>query len=479
MSAPAADIGPLPPWKRTAVIFQIFPLSFQDSDGDGRGDLAGIIRRLDYIRDLGCDVIWLTPIYDSPLHDNGYDIRDYNAINTGLGTMAQFEELLSQVHARDMKLIMDIVVNHTSTEHQWFLDSRSSRSSDHRDFYIWRDPAPDGGPPTNWTSKFGGPSWSYDGTTGQYYLHLFDSTQADLNWENTRVRQACAEMISWWIDKGVDGFRLDVVNLLSKDQSFPMAPPGTDGRQFYTDGPRIHEFLRELHERSFARADLITVGEMSSTSVPACVLYTRPDRREVDMTFSFHHLKVDYPFGEKWTTAPVDVPALKRVLDEWQRGMAAGGGWNALFWCNHDQPRIVSRLGDVGRYRQASAKTLATLMHLLQGTPYIYQGEELGMANPGYDSIADYRDVESLNAYEWMRRAGTPEPEVLAILAASSRDNGRSPMQWDATVHAGFTSGRPWIPVAADHDTVNAENELADPSSVYWHYRALARLRRS
>lgn len=482
MSSPATSLdgpGPLPAWKRTALAYQIYPLSFQDSDGDGRGDLAGVISRLDHIHDLGVDVIWLTPIYDSPLNDNGYDIRDYYAIHPAMGTMDTFDELLDEVHARGMKLIMDMVVNHTSTEHEWFRRSRSSRDDPYRDYYIWRDPAPDGGPPTNWESKFGGNAWSLDEATGQYYLHLFDTTQADLNWDNPEVRTACCEMMRWWIDKGVDGFRLDVVNLLSKDPSFPQAPAGTDGRQFYTDGPRIHEYLREINERGFGNADLITVGEMSSSTIEACVGYSRPDRRELDMTFSFHHLKADYPDGKKWTTAPVDVSVLKEVLSRWQTGMAAGGGWNALFWCNHDQPRIVSRMGDTGEYRMRSAKTLGTLIQLLQGTPYIYQGEELGMANAGFDAIGDYRDVESLNAYADMRARGMPESEVLAILAGRSRDNARTPVQWDDSPHAGFTTGEPWIAVNSDYPQVNAHAVVSDPDSVYWHYRRLGELRKS
>ena len=480
MAADSSDAMAGISWKKTATVYQIYPKSFMDTTGNGTGDIAGIISRLDHIRTLGCDVIWLTPIYDSPQRDNGYDIRDYQRIYEPYGTMADVERLLAEAHARDIKIVMDMVVNHTSTEHEWFVQSRSSRDNPYRDFYIWRDPLPDGSPPTNWESKFGGNAWAWDATTEQYYLHLFDVSQADLNWENPEVRRRCYEMMRWWFAKGIDGFRLDVVNLLSKDQSFPQAPPGTDGRQFYTDGPRIHEFLNEMNREVFAEGDRLTVGEMSSTSVERCVQYTHPDSHELDMTFSFHHLKVDYPGGEKWTAAPFDFLALKDVLTHWQTGMHAGGGWNALFWCNHDQPRVVSRFGDPGEYRVKSAKMLATVLHLMAGTPYIYQGEELGMTNPNFPSISYYRDVESLNAYTAMRDQGVPESQILAILDQKSRDNSRTPIQWTPGQHAGFTTNEePWIPLAPNYPAINAEQALADPDSVFWHYNALIRLRKS
>jgi len=464
-------------WKKTAVVYQIYPRSFADSDGDGLGDIPGIISKLDHIAALGCDVIWLTPVYDSPQNDNGYDIRNYRDVYPPFGTMADLERLLAEAHARGIKLVMDMVVNHSSTEHEWFVQSRSSRDNPYRDYYIWRDPAPDGGPPTNWVSKFGGNAWEYDEQTGQYYLHLFDVTQADLNWENPKLRQDCYEMMRWWFAKGMDGFRLDVVNLLSKDQSFPQAPEGTDGRQFYTDGPRIHEFLHEMNAEAFRGK--LTVGEMSSTTVEHCVRYTRPENAELDMTFSFHHLKVDYPGGAKWTDAPMDFLALKDILTHWQVGMAEGGGWNAVFWCNHDQPRVVSRFADDGEHRVASAKMLATTVHLLQGTPYIYQGEEFGMTNPHFTSIRQYRDVESLNAFRELREAGKAEDEVLRILDRKSRDNSRTPVQWDDSPHAGFTTGEPWIGVAANYPEVNAAAAVADPDSVFHHYRRLIELRKT
>lgn len=464
-------------WKKKAVVYQIYPRSFADSNGDGLGDIPGIIDKLDYIKELGCDVIWLTPVYDSPQNDNGYDIADYQAIYPPFGTMEDLETLLEEAHKRDIKLVMDMVVNHTSTDHEWFRQSRSSRDNPYRDYYIWRDPAPDGGPPTNWVSKFGGNAWEFDEETGQYYLHLFDVTQADLNWENPKVREDVYEMMRWWFDKGMDGFRLDVVNLLSKDQDFPQAPPGTDGRQFYTDGPRIHEYLHEMNKEAFQGK--LTVGEMSSTTVDHCVRYTRPENEELDMTFSFHHLKVDYPDGEKWTDAPMDFQKLKDILTHWQVGMAEGGGWNAVFWCNHDQPRVVSRFGDDGEYRVESAKMLATAVHLLQGTPYIYQGEEFGMTNPHFTSIEQYKDVESLNAHRELLEKGIPEEEVMAILDRKSRDNSRTPVQWNDAPHAGFTTGEPWIEVAQNYPEVNAEAAVGDPDSVFHHYRKLIDLRKT
>ncbi len=464
-------------WKKKAAVYQIYPRSFADSDGDGLGDIPGIISKLDHIAALGCDVIWLTPVYDSPQNDNGYDIRNYHEVYPPFGTMADLEELLEQAHARGIKLVMDMVVNHCSTEHEWFVQARSSRDNPYRDYFIWKDPAPDGGPPTNWVSKFGGNAWEYDEQTGQYYLHLFDVTQADLNWENPKLRAEVYEMMRWWFAKGMDGFRLDVVNLLSKDQSFPQAPAGTDGRQFYTDGPRIHEFLHEMNVEAFRGK--LTVGEMSSTTVEHCVRYTRPENQELDMTFSFHHLKVDYPGGAKWTDAPMDFLALKDILTHWQVGMAEGGGWNAVFWCNHDQPRVVSRFGDDGEYRVESAKMLGTAVHLLQGTPYIYQGEEFGMTNPHFTSISQYKDVESLNAYRELLEAGKSEAEVLAILDRKSRDNSRTPVQWDDSPHGGFTTGEPWIEVASNYPEVNAAAAVADPDSVFHHYRKLIELRKN
>lgn len=469
-------------WWRKAVVYQIYPKSFHDTTGNGVGDLRGIIAKLDYLQNLGVDVLWLTPIYSSPQRDHGYDIRDYYSIHEEYGTMDDFDELLQEAHARGLKVIMDIVVNHTSTEHSWFQQARSSRDNPYRDFYIWKDPV-DGGEPNNWKSKFGGSAWAWDEEAGQYFLHLFDVTQADLNWENERVRHEVYKMMRWWLDKGVDGFRLDVINLISKDQRFPdddgSVPPG-DGRRFYTDGPRVHEFLREMNEEVFSRyPDVMTVGEMSSTTIPHCIRYTNPDSRELDMVFNFHHLKVDYPGGEKWALAEADYGALKKIFSSWQQGMREGGGWNALFWCNHDQPRVVSRFGEDGRYHRESAKMLATLLHMMQGTPYIYQGEEFGMTDPHFSSIQQYRDVETLNMYLILREKGLTEDEVMAIIGAKSRDNSRTPIQWDASDDAGFTTGTPWIDVAPNYREINAEKALADPDSILYHYKELIQLRKT
>ncbi|WP_102335392.1 alpha,alpha-phosphotrehalase [Salimicrobium jeotgali] len=464
------------PWWQKAVVYQIYPKSFNDTTGNGTGDIQGIIEKLDYIRELGADVIWLTPVYKSPQNDNGYDISDYFDIHEEYGTMEDFERLLDEAHQRGIKVIMDIVVNHTSTEHRWFKESQKSKDNPYRDYYIWKDPV-NGEKPTNWQSKFGGNAWKYDEETGQYYLHLFDVTQADLNWENEDVRRDVYDMMRHWAEKGIDGFRLDVINLVSKDQRFPDDDTG-DGRKFYTDGPRVHEFMHEMNREVFAPHDLMTVGEMSSTTIDHCIKYTRPERQELSMTFNFHHLKVDYPNGEKWTKAPFDLQELKRILSEWQRGMHEGGGWNALFWCNHDQPRVVSRFGDDGEYRVTSAKMLSATMHMMKGTPYIYQGEEIGMPNPGFESIEEYRDVESLNSYEMMKEQGKSEEEIIGILKQKSRDNSRTPMQWNSGKNAGFTTGTPWIGVPDNYKYINAEKELQQEDSVFQHYQKLIRLRK-
>lgn len=469
------------PWWKKAVVYQIYPKSFYDTTGNGTGDIQGIISKLDYLKELGVDVIWLTPIYDSPQRDNGYDIRDYYKIYEEYGTMEDFDLLLEEAHQRGVKIIMDIVVNHSSTEHEWFQDAKMSKGSPYRDYYIWKDPKPDGSAPTNWESKFGGNAWKFDEKTGQYYLHLFDVTQADLNWENEQLRNEVYDMMHFWFKKGVDGFRLDVINLISKDQDFPdddgSVPPG-DGRKFYTDGPRVHEYLQEMNQEVFSKYDIMTVGEMSSTTIENCIKYSNPDRNELSMTFNFHHLKVDYLDGDKWTLADFDFRSLKNILSTWQKEMHKGGGWNALFWCNHDQPRIVSRYGNDGEYHNESAKMLATTIHMMQGTPYIYQGEEIGMTNPYFEKIEDYRDVESLNMYKIKRSEGMPEEEILKILQSKSRDNSRTPVQWNAEAHAGFTKGTPWINVASNYHELNAENALADENSVFYHYKKLIDLRK-
>ncbi|MDX8365856.1 alpha,alpha-phosphotrehalase [Cytobacillus sp. IB215665] len=467
-------------WKRS-VVYQIYPKSFKDTTGNGVGDLQGIISKLDYLTELGVDIIWLTPIYKSPQRDNGYDISDYFSIHEEYGTMADFDLLLTEAHKRNMKVIMDIVVNHTSTEHAWFKQSRESMKNKYRDFYIWHDDM--GKEPNNWQSKFGNSAWELDDQTGQYYLHLFDITQADLNWENKQVREHVYEMMHFWFKKGVDGFRLDVINLISKDQQFPnddITRSGTtgDGRKFYTDGPRVHEFIHEMNRQVFSKYDSMTVGEMSSTTIDHCIKYTNPKRQELDMTFNFHHLKVDYPNGEKWEVANFNFLQLKQILSTWQSEMIKGGGWNALFWCNHDQPRIVSRFGNDQRYHKESAKMLATTIHLMQGTPYIYQGEEIGMTNPNFDRIEDYRDVESLNIYKMKKNEGMKENEILNILKQKSRDNARTPIQWDNSKNAGFSKGKPWINVSANYKHINATEALRDNNSVFYHYKQLISLRK-
>ncbi|MGN7940610.1 alpha,alpha-phosphotrehalase [Virgibacillus sp. 6R] len=469
------------PWWKKAVVYQIYPKSFHDTQGNGVGDIQGIIEKLDYLKNLGVDVIWLTPIYKSPQRDNGYDISDYYSIQEEYGTMEDFDRLVTEGHKRGLKIIMDIVVNHTSTEHEWFKQAASSKENRYRDFYIWKDPKEDGSVPTNWISKFGGPAWEFDEKTGQYYLHLFDVTQADLNWENEELRQEVYRMMNFWFDKGVDGFRLDVINLISKNQDFPdddgSVPPG-DGRKFYTDGPRVHEFIHEMNKKVFSKHNSMTVGEMSSTTIDHCIKYSNPSRNELSMTFNFHHLKVDYPNGEKWALGEMDFHALKNILSTWQTEMNKGGGWNALFWCNHDQPRIVSRYGNDGEYHIQSAKMLATTIHMMQGTPYIYQGEEFGMTDPKFTSIEQYRDVESINMYNILKEKGMPEAEVLEILRLKSRDNSRTPVQWNDSEHAGFTTGTPWIEVASNYKEINAERAIKDPNSIFYHYKKLISLRK-
>ncbi|MBD8070843.1 alpha,alpha-phosphotrehalase [Bacillus sp. PS06] len=463
------------PWWKKAVVYQIYPKSFNDTSGNGVGDLQGIIQKLDYLKELGVDVIWLTPIYKSPQKDNGYDISDYYNIHEEYGTLEDFETLLAESHKRGIKLIMDIVVNHTSTEHEWFKQAVQSKDNPFRDFYIWKDK------PTNWESKFGGSAWEYDETTGQYYLHLFDVTQADLNWENEQLRGKLYEMMTYWFEKGVDGFRLDVINLISKDQDYPdddgTIAPG-DGRRFYTDGPRVHEFMKEMNQEVFSKYDSMTVGEMSSTTIDHCIKYTNPESKELSMTFNFHHLKVDYKDGDKWSLVDFDFQALKKILSTWQVEMNKGGGWNALFWCNHDQPRIVSRYGNDKEYLKESAKMLATTVHMMQGTPYIYQGEEFGMTNPNFDDISEYRDVESLNIYEIKAEQGMSKTDIIDILKSKSRDNSRTPVQWNDEPHAGFTNGTPWINVASNYKEINAENALKDQDSVFYHYQSLIKLRK-
>jgi trehalose-6-phosphate hydrolase len=464
-------------WWKTATIYQIYPKSFCDSGAKGSGDLKGIISKLDYLQTLGIDAIWLTPIYPSPMVDNGYDIADYYGVNPDFGTMQDFEQLLSEAHQRNIRIIMDIVVNHTSTEHEWFQSALGNKESPYRDYYIWKDPVDDE-VPNNWQSKFGGSAWEFDPVSNQYYLHLFAKQQADLNWENPQVRQVVKEVIGFWAEKGVDGFRLDVINLISKQQDFANDEQG-DGRRFYTDGPRVHEYLQEISRDVFQQYGAVTVGEMSSTTLEHCQQYSRLDGKELSMVFNFHHLKVDYPDGEKWTKAPFDFLQLKQIFNHWQTGLN-GKGWGALFWCNHDQPRIVSRLGCDGEYRVESAKMLAAALHMMQGTPYIYQGEEIGMTNPGFQSLSQYRDVESTNMYQIMlQQQKADHDQMMAILAQKSRDNSRTPMQWNSLEFAGFSQVQPWIDIAPNYQKVNAEQALDDKDSVFYFYQRLIELRKN
>ncbi|MBJ7984946.1 alpha,alpha-phosphotrehalase [Bacillus cereus] len=461
-------------WHKS-VVYQIYPKSFNSYYNKETGDIKGVTEKLDYLKELGVDYIWLTPIYESPQNDNGYDVSDYYSIDPSYGTMEEFEELLEKAKARNIEIMLDIVVNHSSTEHKWFKEAKEDRNSPYRNYYIWRDEK------NNWQSKFGGSAWKYDEKTEQYFLHLFDETQADLNWENENLREEVYDMMRFWLEKGVKGFRLDVINLISKDQRF-LSDEGTtatsDGRKYYTDGPRVHEYLQEMNRNVFEGKDVITVGEMSSTTIDNCIKYSNLERNELSMTFSFHHLKVDYPNGDKWTKADFDFIKLKEIMSDWQSEMQKGGGWNALFWCNHDQPRIVSRFGDDEKYRNESAKMLAKAMHMLQGTPYIYQGEEIGMTNPNFHSIEQYRDVESLNIYDIKQEEGLSKEEIIEILKQKSRDNSRTPMQWNEEVNSGFTTSTPWISVAENFKEINVGKALEDKESVFYHYKKLIELRK-
>ncbi|MBS5063062.1 MAG: alpha,alpha-phosphotrehalase [Hungatella hathewayi] len=459
---------------KNSTVYQIYIKSFKDTSGNGFGDIRGITEKLDYLRELGVDYVWITPFFKSPQRDNGYDVSDYTAVDSMFGTMEDVEELIAQAESRGIGCMFDMVFNHTSTEHEWF--QRALRGEpEYMDYYIFRDGEPDA-PPTNWQSKFGGPAWEYVPHLKKWYLHLFDVTQADLNWENPQVREELKQVIRFWKEKGVKGFRFDVVNLISKPELFENDDIG-DGRRFYTDGPHVHEYLKEL-VRDTGIGEMVTVGEMSSTSLENCVRYTRPEEHEFSMCFNFHHLKVDYKDGNKWEPKEPDHEELKRLLMQWQEGMQAEQGWNAMFWCNHDQPRAVSRFGDDKKYWKESAKMLATCIHLLRGTPYIFQGEELGMTNAGFKDIGEYRDVESINYYEIMQSEGKTRKEALDILAARSRDNGRTPMQWDGTEQAGFTDSVPWIGIPANHVSINAEAEMADEDSIWNYHRKLIALRK-
>ena len=461
---------------KKSVVYQIYPKSFLDTNGDGLGELRGVTQKLDYLKELGVDYIWLTPFFVSPQNDNGYDVADYRTIDPRYGTMEDFEELAQQADRRGIRLMLDMVFNHTSTEHIWFQKALAGDPV-YQDYYIFRPARPDGSAPTNWQSKFGGSAWEYAPQVGKYYLHLFDKTQADLNWENPAVRREVQQIVRFWMNKGVKGFRFDVVNLISKGE-YADDDQG-DGRRFYTDGPRIHEFLQELNRESFGQdPEIVTVGEMSSTSMENCFRYAGADCGELSMVFSFHHLKVDFMGNEKWVIVPADFGRLKELLFSWQEGMAAHNAWNAVFWCNHDQPRVVSRFGDEGDYWKESAKMLAGVIHGLRGTPYVYQGEELGMTNAGFTRLDQYRDVESLNHFQILRDKGLSEESAYNILKIHSRDNSRTPMQWTAGENGGFTTGTPWINVNPNTSRINAASQVEDPDSIFAYYKALIRLRK-
>ncbi|MDU9419087.1 alpha,alpha-phosphotrehalase [Staphylococcus lloydii] len=461
-------------WKKS-VVYQIYPKSFNDTTGNGEGDINGIIEKLDYLQFLGVDYLWLTPVYESPMNDNGYDISDYYKINDQFGNIDDLKSLIEHAHQRDLKIMLDIVINHTSTEHEWFKQAYSSVDNPYRDYYFFRRSANDA-PPTNWESKFGGNAWKFDPETESYYLHLFDVTQADLNWDNPQVRSELYDIINYWIDFGVDGFRFDVINLISKGE---FKNSEKIGKEFYTDGPRVHDYLHEMNRHTFGDKDMMTVGEMSSTTIDHCIKYTNPERQELSSVFNFHHLKVDYVDGEKWSNAKLDFVKLKEILMEWQLGIYEGKGWNAIFWCNHDQPRVVSRFGDdtTEDLRIRSGKMLAIALHMLQGTPYIYQGEEIGMTDPHFTSIEQYRDVESLNAYQNMQNKGYDEADIIEILGQKSRDNSRTPVQWTNERNAGFTTGTPWIELPNNYNTINIEAAIADKNSILYVYKKLIELR--
>lgn len=461
-------------WK-DKVVYQIYPKSFRDSDGDGYGDLRGVIEKLDYLKWLGVDYVWSTPFFVSPQRDNGYDVADYYQVDPAFGTMEDAEELIRKAKEKGIGVMFDMVFNHTSTEHQWFKRALAG-DEEYQNYYIFRDGEPET-PPTNWESKFGGNAWEYVPSLKKWYLHLFDRTQADLNWDNPKVRDELKKVILFWKEKGVEGFRFDVVNLISKPEKFENDLQG-DGRRFYTDGPHVHEYLKEL-VRETGIDQMITVGEMSSTSMENCIRYTNPAEKELAMCFHFHHLKVDYKNGDKWELQPVDYRKLKELMMGWQQAMADHHGWEAVFWCNHDQPRAVSRFGDDENYWKESAKMLATAIHLLRGTPYIFQGEEIGMTNAGYTDISQYRDVESTNYYEILLRRGKSPKEALHILNERSRDNGRTPMQWSGETNAGFTHGTPWISIPENYHTINVAAEMKDEDSILYYYRKLIALRKA
>ncbi len=455
-------------WWHSSVVYQIYPRSFNDSNGDGIGDLKGIIEKLDYLKELGIDVIWLSPVYKSPNDDNGYDISDYYDIMDEFGTMEDMDNLLKEAKNRGIKIVMDLVVNHTSDEHKWFIEAKKSKDNEYRDYYIWRDPV-DGKEPNGLESCFSGSAWEYDETTKQYYLHLFSKKQPDLNWENEKVRKAVYDMMNYWVDKGIGGFRMDVIDLIGK----------VPDKMITGNGPKLHEYLQEMNREALAGNDLLTVGETWGATPEIAKLYSNPARKELSMVFQFEHIGLDQIEGkEKWDVKPLELLELKKVLSKWQTALGEEG-WNSLFWNNHDLPRIVSRWGNDKEYRVESAKMLGTLLHGMKGTPYIYQGEELGMTNIRLENIEDYNDIESINMYKDRIKKGYSHEEIMNSIYKKGRDNGRTPMQWDDSENAGFTTGKPWLSINENYKEINAKKSLEDKNSVFYHYKKLIEIRKS
>ncbi len=469
-------------WWKESVVYQIYPRSFKDSNGDGIGDLNGITEKLDYLKELGIDVIWLSPVSESPNDDNGYDISNYQGIMKEFGTMEDFDRMLARAHELGIRIVMDLVVNHTSDEHPWFVESRKSKDNPYRDYYIWKE-GKDGREPNNWSSCFGGSAWKYDEATDMYFLHLFSPKQPDLNWENERVRRAVYEMMDWWCQKGIDGFRMDVISMISKDPAYPDGELKENGYGDYGpyvyNGPRVHEYLQEMNREVLSRYDLLTVGECAGVTVEEARRYANLDSRELNMVFQFEHMNLDGGETFKWNDRKIDLVELKQTLSKWQTQLHEKA-WNSLYWCNHDQPRILSRLGNDGdAYREISAKMLATCLHMMQGTPYIYQGEELGMTNVPFSSLEDFRDIESINAYhEYVERGRITPEDMMRYLCCKSRDNARTPMQWNDEKNAGFTEGAPWIMVNPNYPKINAKEQLSRETSVFHYYQKLIRLRK-
>ena len=471
-------------WWKDAVVYQIYPRSFKDSNGDGFGDLQGIIEKLDYLKELGIDVIWLSPVFDSPQDDNGYDIRDYRSIYAGFGSNEDMEELISKAHERNIKIVLDLVVNHTSDEHAWFVESRKSKDNEYSDYYIWKDPKEDGSEPNNWGSSFCGSAWEYCEERGQYYLHFYSKKQPDLNWENPKVRQEVYDLMKFWMEKGADGWRMDVIASISKDQNYPDYPE-EDGRKYYTgkyhsNGPRLHEFIHEMNQEVLSKYDCMTVGEAPGSTPEVARLFTDPAREELNMIFTFEHMNIDRIPGSvnrKWALKPFDLRELKRVMSEWQDKLYKRG-WNALYFENHDQPRVISRWGNDTTYRKKCAKAYATILHGMQGTPYIYQGEEIGMTNVHFD-LDEYEDIEVRNAYKELVLNGKTisEEDFKKAVWNKSRDNARTPMQWDDSDNAGFTTGKPWFKISDRYKEINVKQALADKDSIFYYYKKLIELR--